>query len=141
MRFQELPVINLDGLRSALTEYEFSLVSGIVSTRGESKGRLRASRPNLRESVVVDSNGVRRKRPDRDAGLTAYIWRHVAFAVSPISEHQCMPVMDMCYLPGAYASQEYKEAEALCTRLVDIVVKSVPVSEWAGVRRWSGLLR
>ena len=67
----EMPSINLDAL--TLDEAERSLAEKIIATKGKNKGCLRAAKPS-------------------NAGDAAYVWRMVAFQVSPIPQHHCLPV-------------------------------------------------
>jgi phenylpropionate dioxygenase-like ring-hydroxylating dioxygenase large terminal subunit len=77
-------------------------------------GRLRASRPK--------------------DGIAAYVWRHVAFTISPISQHHCMPVTSYFWLPSGH--YDTKELDAL----VNKIVNEVPKGAWHGVAKWRGLI-
>ena len=86
------------------------------------KGRLRASKPN-----------------DGDA---AYVWRNVAFFISPVQAHQCMPVMAFCYVnkvgDGKYDTMRARETEL--NKIVDAMVDAVPKKNWNGVMKWKNVL-
>jgi hypothetical protein len=69
----EMPCIDLEILKTKLTPEQMNLVGGCFANRG-GKLRLRASRPT------------------KEKGATQYIWRMIAFIVSPNSQHHCMPV-------------------------------------------------
>lgn len=128
MKYQ-MPRIDMQTLATILTLQELDLVRGIVSTRGESKGRLRASKPPVKYRRVGN-----RYEPDERQGKIAYIWRMVAFFTSPHPQHHCMPAMADCDIPGSWAEKQATLKEL--NRIVDAVVDVVSVEEWHGVRRW-----
>lgn len=135
MTTKQMPAINLDALKAVLTADEFEIARGIVNPR---TGALRASKPTIRRDgapkVHPWSNQQYRENNLADA-KTAYVWRMVAFAISPVPQHQCMPMTADFDLPYENGDQR----RALCKvldELADKVVKSVPVKEWHGVRRW-----
>lgn len=83
---------------------------------------------------AITVNGRLRASKPKD-GRAAYVWRMVAFTVSPNSRHQCMP----CTADFGIDCGDYNERRAICRELdkiVDQIVKAVPVTEWHGVRRW-----
>ncbi len=128
---------------SVLTDEEKELADGIVATRGKNAGLLRASKPVV-QRVSVDSygpqgGGPRYKKTTRIGGETAYIWRMVAFYISPISQHHCLPVMAEYDLPTDRADETRALAEEL-DAIVDKIVDAVPKEQWYGVARWRGLL-
>lgn len=143
MRTQQMPRIDLDKLSETLTFDEYALVKGIVSTRGKNKGCLRASKPKVAKKIKVPTKSPRWEgdysleyacKADATTGKIAYIWRMVAFFVSPKSQHHCMPCTADFSLPGTV-----KESHALAKELdqiVDKVVDTIKKSEWHGVRRW-----
>ena len=116
-----MPQINLQA--ADLTDVEYALCLPIVSTKGKNKGALRASKPS-------------------GNGDSAYIWRMVAFQISPIGQHHCLP---MCAdfdieIPATVTREERyewrraraKELDAIANKLVN----QIPKSEWHGIRRW-----
>lgn len=128
-----MPLISFNGL----TESEKTLATGIVATQGKNKGRLRASKPKIEYTFEV-KNGRKLRIPTAASGSTAYIWRQVAFIVSPISQHQCLPILADFDLPG-----DWQEARLLAKELdviADKIVNSIPKSQWVGVLRWRGLV-
>lgn len=140
----DMPSIDLAGLKEILTPEEYSILRRCVSTQGKNAGHLRASKP------FVD-------RHDPQSGKAAYVWRMLAFQLSPIGQHQCMPVTAEWDLPVGYEGlpsvndPEYTSklhdrheqrrimANAL-DELVDRVVNTIPPSEWHGVQRWARAL-
>jgi hypothetical protein len=69
-----MPIINLASLN--LSVFETNIAEKIIG-----KGSmLRASKPKINKA-------------DPMTGLAAYVWRMVAFSISPKSQHHCMPIM------------------------------------------------
>jgi hypothetical protein len=133
-----MPTIDLN--ICGLTEWEMSIAKGILN-----KGKLRASNPKPPEKVKVLKHGASGKgfmdweyiyqnEEDRIKGYTAYVWRDVAFSISPISAHHCMPVSNDFNLEGSYSSQ--KEIRTLLHAITDKIIKSVPKTQWYGIARW-----
>ena len=117
-----MPTISLDSLN--LSFDDLALVLPIISSKGKNKGRLRASKPS-------------------EGGDAAYVWRMVAFQISPISSHHCMPVcadFDI-QVPDSIkdSSERYdwrrNRAKEL-NNLVDQIVNAIPATEWHGIKRW-----
>jgi hypothetical protein len=137
-----MPHINLTELKQLLPADDYELVAGIVNTRN---GLLRASKPQLPKKVRVESDNeygytfAYANDVDARKGMTAYIWRMVAFNVSPHSQHHCMPCTADFDLPGHHNKERMTLAKRL-DDIVDVVVKTVPVEQWYGVSRWSGLI-
>jgi hypothetical protein len=81
----EMPCINLEVVKTKLTPEQYNIVSDCFVNRGGNV-RLRSSRPN------------------KAAGATQYIWRMIAFIVSPNPQHHCMPIgADFYILDSEYA--------------------------------------
>jgi hypothetical protein len=133
---QQMPRIELSRIEG-LDAADLALVAGIISGQGANKGCLRASKPNVTMHYVGrDKYNCRVYEPDATEGRIAYIWRMVAFQISPKSEHHCMPVTADFDLPGRCGSDERKAAMAECDRIVEAVVDSVPKTQWNGIIRW-----
>lgn len=94
-------------------------------------------------SEIVRSDGtLYASKPSNASPEAQYIWRMVVYMVSPRSRHQCMPVTAEWCLAGKYGSL-YEERKAVIAELDAIagqIVDSIPVAQWHGVRRWSGIL-
>ena len=75
------------------------------------------------------------RRPMRASGDAQYVWRMVAFVVSPRPEHHCMPMMADCYIDGDYATRKRRRVEL--DEIVDRIVDVVPVHDWHGTQRWA----
>jgi len=125
-----MPIIPLDHL----TAEERELANGIVATQGKNKGKLRSGKPKI-EYIIVEKNGRKYRYPNDKTGKTAYIWRMVAFHVSPVPQHQCLPIMANMDLPG-----NYDESVALAKQMdiiVNKIVDAMPRKEWQGINRWA----
>lgn len=120
---------------------EWLLAQGILNSR---TGELRASKPPVPRKVLTGKDNIGiglydyKNEVDANSGRTAYIWRMVAFQVSPISQHQCMPVTADFDLPGDFDKRR-EEAKAL-DAIVEKIVNSIPPSQWYGVARWGRAL-
>lgn len=135
----EMPVLDLDAIE--MTDEEREIANRIVT-----KGRLRASKPAIKYTVANVTRMIgdiayttRQRIPDDLGGKAAYVWRMVAFSVSPNYRHHHMPCTADFDLPV----EDYTERRAMAKRLddlVDRIVKSVPTDRWYGVRRWSRVL-
>jgi hypothetical protein len=129
---RQMPIIDVAAIPD-LTDKERQVVTLIVATRGDQKGRLRASKP-----AVDKANPI--------TGLAAYVWRMVAFSVSPIRQHQCMPVTADFDLPDAeLPAGEHKfgarrELAKQWDVVADKVIHCIPKSEWHGVKTWGHAL-
>ena len=138
-----MPKIDLDQLYQVLDAGSFALVDGIVNHK---TGRLRATKPELPHKVRF--GGARytfgytydyATEEDGNRGKTAYIWRMVAFYVSPHSEHQCMPVCADMDLPGR-CMEERRSTQKALDILVDAVLNAIDPKQWHGIRRWGQAL-
>lgn len=123
MMTNTMPRINIDSI-AFRSEYERELVGKIIATKGANKGRLRASKPGK--------------------GNAAYVWRMVAFQISPISAHHCMPVcadfdieVPDCLTDSTDRYHFRRNLANKLSNLVDRIVNTVPATEWHGIRRWS----
>ena len=132
---QPMPAIAIDAIAD-LTEDERKIVEKILRP----DGRLRASKPSVPKKVEI-------KRPDRRwptyeligeeairAGEAAYVWRMVAFQISPEPKHQHMPIMADGDLNGIGDEKQPRQEEL--DDLVKRIVDSVPATQWHGVTRW-----
>jgi len=123
-----MPKINLDNCNLTTEER-------VIAERILNKGQLRASKPAIKYTIKEQDCYPRRIRvPDELGGKAAYVWRMVAFSISPKPQHQCMPMTADFDLPGDYT--ETRELAKELDKLVDKIIASVPKSEWYGVRRW-----
>lgn len=114
-----MPRINVDAL--PLDEADRAIVRRVLN--GD---RLRASAPPTKPCTA-------------DSGLTYYVWRMVAFSVSPDPKHHCMPVTADFYFPHpeySWGTDKRKAIVARGDRIEDAVVKSIPPTAWHGIKRW-----
>lgn len=128
-----MPAIPLDHL----TPDELAIARGIVATQGKNKGLLRAAKPKI-EYNIVEKDGRKLRHPTLETGRTAYVWRMVAFHVSPVNQHNCIPFCAEFDLPGSV--QEAREEAKRLDLLVDKIVNAMDKREWRGVRRWGRAL-
>jgi len=137
-----MPRIDLVKLSTLLSAEDMVLVKGIIATRGDNKGCLRASKPRVTRTEVTDLSSPYGSRIEKDEieGKTAYVWRMVAFMISPKAAHHCMPCTVDFDLPlKSITGPEAKAMRSDLDRIVDVVVDSVPMSSWHGIRRWGNV--
>jgi len=99
------------------------------------------------EKIVARGGRLRATKPRGD-GRVVYVWRNVAFAISPKPAHQCMPVTDFSDLWRQLEAEgegrvQYEVVAAEAERLqsiIDEIIDSVPKSEWHGILRWGRAL-
>lgn len=131
-----MPVIPLDHLDAD----ERAIAERIIATKGKNKGRLRASKPEI-EYTIIDRDGRKYRESTLETGSAAYLWRMVAFVVSPIGQHHCLPMMADMDLPYFTTSRE--EQTALRKRLdalADKITNAMDKRSWHGIRRWANVL-
>lgn len=113
----QLPKVNTFKLKTLLDDREYYFASRILKT----DGRIKVAKPN-------------------DNGFIQYIWRMVVFQVSPLPQHQCMPIMASFYIPADYGTDKYKELMTLGNKIADAIVDCVPMNLWHGIKRWAEVL-
>src|SRR5689334_8238545 len=119
-----MPAIDLDAVAPPLTPAERELATRILH-----RGRLRASKPPIAWQIVTGADGIRRRYPDQDGGRAAYLWRIVAFSLSPDPRHQCLPICADLDLP----EQDHDRRRALAAELdalADRIVATIPRHQW-----------
>ncbi len=109
-----------------------------IAERILNKGALRASKPTIKWSTVERTKEIggqsftgKYREPDEIGGKAAYVWRNVAFTVSPIGKHHCMPITADFDLP----ENDYKKRRAMALeldQLVNKIVAAVPKNQWRG---------
>ena len=83
---------------------------------------------------ITRPDGTLQSTKPKDDGLAAYIWRMVAFQISPIGKQQCLPVCADFEIP----ERDYKARRAITKQLdevVKVIVDGVPREQWHGVQR------
>ena len=133
---KDMPTINLDTIRTKVSEADYNLIVGIVANQGKNKGKLRASKPPIpivgtRPGTYVSKVNVL----DYNSSCTAYIWRMVAFQISPLPQHQCLPITADFDLE-VEDHDTRRELSKRLDSLVSIVVDSIPKQQWHGIKRW-----
>lgn len=138
-----------------LTDIEMLIAKCAIKGNKE-KGMLRASKPPVPKQTIYnepiypegqeylyDSIFKNRKTPnsyateeERIKALGAYVWRELAFCISPIGSHHCMPVCNDFNLEYTNSDVRQKEQRKLCSEIVDKILKIVPVHQKHGLIRW-----
>ncbi len=130
------PIIDPESI-PGLTADERDLVERII-TRKSGTPTLRASKPKVDRSVPYTGFGGRPcLGPTEETGQAAYLWRMVAFQISPIPAHHCLPVTAEFDLP--VRGDNYQERLALAKELdalADRITASIPLSQHHGTLRW-----
>lgn len=116
------PVIDLS--KSGLTGRDLEIAQRCLRR----DGTLRASKPD----------------PKKD-GEAAYVWRLVAYYISPNPKHHCNPCSHDFDLPDIYwkgegARERRRAREAELKTVIDAMCDCVPKTQWHGVRRWGRAL-
>lgn len=140
--YYQMPQITIpDGL----DDHDRKLVEAIISSK---TGLLRASAPTLARKIeipnpdkssIFTTTFVYANPEDAFKGEAYYVWRMVAFFVSPHPEHQCTPVTAEMYLDGCGAAEHRDQAKILDI-LVDKITNLIPKDQWHGVSRWAKAL-
>ena len=121
-----MPIIPLDKLHDSARFYAEKITV---------KGALRASKPTVKKvKVPSEKYGYTLEPDDPVAGNAAYVWRMVAFQISPNPKHQCMPCTATFDLPGPHEHQRFLAEEL--DLIVKEIVDAVPPRQWHGVIRW-----
>lgn len=126
-----MPKLNMESINySNLSKEEITILNTII----KKDGSLKASKPKAKKHD--DPNIV---------GKAQYVWRMVAFQVSPKPQHHCMPVCACFDLPafnddGKWKSDIARTMEKSLDNIIDVIVNAVKMSEWHGVHRWGKAL-
>lgn len=128
----------IDTSRLFCTEEESAILRIII----KSDGTLRASKPTLGKMTKIKDTSspygyvfAWANDAERLQAKAAYVWRMVAFAVSPNPVHHCMPTTTGFDLDGTF--EERRALEKELDVFADKIVKCVPVREQAGTMRWA----
>lgn len=137
----KMPTINTSTLTD-LTAEEQAILAIVI----KKDGTLRASKPTLGKKTKVRNPAepansyyshsyVWATDEERTKARAAYVWRMVAFALSPHPEHQCMPTTASFDLDESGA--ESRAMEKKLDAFADRIVRCVPVRQQAGTMRWA----
>ena len=124
----KMPTINLSLLKGDALAYANRIT--------KEDGTLRASKPPMSYRLVRNHRGNMVREYDLQDASAAYVWRYVAFYVSPNPTHQCIPTMAYFDLPFDEPSEADTYVKDVLNPIIDAIVDAVPVSQWHGVRRW-----
>ena len=103
---------------------------------------------------IVKSDGTLfASKPKKASGFAKYVWRMVAFQISPIGQHHCMPMtadFDVNYTDIGYekmlmwnepgSDEQRRSMKAMLKVLDDVtdaIVNTVPKNQWHGISRWA----
>jgi hypothetical protein len=109
----EMPVVPLNCILPHITEDEFKLVQACLR-----QGRLKASQPNVKYKYV-QSGSLRIKRPEEQSGQVAYLWRAIAYHISPYKRDLACPPDYRMFLTDKNTAERLNE-------IAEIVCKNVP---------------
>ena len=113
----------MDFSQIALTDDERKLANMILATQGKNKGRLRAAKPKI-EYEIYSYKGRDYRVSTFDTGRAAYLWRMVAFAVSKMGQHHCLPMMADMDLPFRLDNPAWQaESRVMAKELGDLADK------------------
>ena len=93
-------------------------------------------------SLICDREGKLLKTRPRKTGISDYVWRNVAFQISPLPIHHHLPMGAPFYLPGpkALGYEKWMELQKALNVLVDEICDTIPVQDWQGIAQWSLLI-
>ena len=77
---------------------------------------------------------------ERINALGRYVWRELAFIMSPISAHHCMPVCNDFNLEYSYGDIRRSEQQKWLNSIVDKIYKTIPIEQLHGLNRWKNVL-
>lgn len=151
-----MPMIDLT--KCNLTPLEMTIAK--IAIKGEKEvGQLRATKPKAQKQTVYSEpiyseenkhlyNHVSKyKSPnsyateeERIKAFGCYVWRELAFIMSPISAHHCMPVCNDFNLEYSHYDVRRKEQVTMLNNIVDKIYKSVSPHLLHGLRRWKNVM-
>ena len=122
-----------------------ALVKPIIASRGPNKGCLRASKPKVPRKVEMPNKdaafGYSLQHATREAALlgeSSYLWRMVAFFISPHHQHSCMPCTASFDMEGTYADRRERCEEL--DIIANLITEQVRPSQRHGLIRWGRAL-
>lgn len=135
MRYYEMPVFDENAVSRLETEFEKDIFSIITKSNV-----LRRTFPSGKKfEEIVETFAMKHNLPHNEGKWVLYfVWRNVAFYISPCREHQCLPfVAYFKYSDELFRDREYVK---FLEKVVDNITNLIPPQQWHGVRRWAGLL-
>jgi hypothetical protein len=119
----------------------------IIATRGKNAGSLRASKPPMARSIVTRTRsicGIESTHNYYDHPLSdcaaAQVWRYVAFEISPLSHHQCLPVTADFDSPFDMDRDESRQFAKWCQSIADVILAQFKPEDKPGLMRWARLV-
>lgn len=77
---------------------------------------------------------------ERSKALGIYVWRELAFVISPISSHHCMPICNDFNLEYDYGDERRKQQMNFCNNIVNKILKTIRPESCHGLKRWAKAL-
>ena len=92
----------------------------------------------IAEQILKPDGSLFASKPTKASGDAKYLWRMVAFGISPHGRHQCIPVTADFDLDGDFDARRLRAKEL--DDLSDRIEKAVSVFERYGTLRWGRAL-
>ena len=92
----------------------------------------------LAEQIIKKDGKLYASKPKKASGEAKYLWRMVAFAVSPKPQHQCLPVTADFDLEGSWS--ENRELAKGLDDLAQRIEETVPIFKRYGVMNWARVM-
>lgn len=92
----------------------------------------------LAEQIVKPDGTLYASKPGKASGDAKYLWRMVAFGVSPIQKHQCLPMTADFDLEGEYQERLARGREL--DQVAQRIERTVPIQERHGTMAWARVL-
>ena len=92
---------------------------------------------------LLRNGKLRKSKPQNAPGESKYVWRQLAFNLSPIARHQCMPTTDIFDIGEGKDGWSFDKARAMAKELdkvVDRAIAMVPAEQRHGLLRWGRAL-
>lgn len=105
--------------------------------------KLTSEQQEIAKHIIGREGRLRSSKP-KD-GNAAFVWRMVAFNISPKPEHHCVPVTaDFgVQVPGEtewHYAKVRPFVDNVLNPIVDAIINNLPKEEWHGVHRWARAL-
>ena len=87
-------------------------------------------------AITKRDGSLRASKPMKATGDAKYVWRMVAFSISPVTKHQCIPTTADFDIEIDDYRARMDRVKSL-DKVVDAILATVPKTEWHGVQRWA----
>jgi len=143
-------ILNIESEKNPLNKEKKTMTMPTVNTKNIEN--LSDEETKIFNVVVKKNNTIRATKPkvnrsntDIINGKASYVWRMVAFMVSPKPAHQCMPACASFDLPAFDENGDWKSPiarimENELQKLIDVIIDNIDKSQWHGVHRWGRAL-